>query len=663
MSFRSKTIGFRVSVGFIVLIALMGTLGALAYRSTSELRVRSEVIAASYVPQIELTGEVAVDIRGAMIHIRDFARNGDAASLAKSRDLVKEVERSIHASEQLAAAHPHLVRLAEQLPELKSTFGIYAASVEETATATQTLAAAYETTTRATADFHKQVGAILAGQYEKAARDVKAEAPPEKILERLFKIETCNAMLDGADRLQLAATRAYTTRDATAMGGQAEVYADIDKRVAEVRPTFTQPVDVAAIDAAQAAAQSLQKANEDLANVVTRMSEIGKRRYAAGERMAVTATGLMGAAGEGIETASHESVVSAKNASAIALWGLGISTVIGVGFGYRTTRSIKTVLTAMVGTLSSGAEQTSSAAGQVSSSSQSLAQGASEQAAALEETSSSLEQMSSMTKKNADTAQQAAALSAEAKAAADRGNAAMGRMSAAIGDIQRSAGETAKIIKTIDEIAFQTNLLALNAAVEAARAGEAGKGFAVVAEEVRNLAMRSAEAAKTTNSLIEGSVANARNGVAIASEVGGTLGEIVAASERVNGLIAEIAAASSEQANGIGQVNTAVTQMDQVTQANAASAEECAAAAEQLSSQAEQLSGVVGELVALVGGGSAAAPSGRPAAAAKRPAATPTTTAKPKTPVRVAPPKASAAAAAIPFDEDDADFGEFNKAA
>jgi methyl-accepting chemotaxis protein len=369
--------------------------------------------------------------------------------------------------------------------------------------------------------------------------------------------------------------------------------------------------------------------------------------------------------GESISTEAHAAIVMGKTGVGI---GIGCAIVVSIVISLLIVRSLNKALTRLVGTLSSGAEQTSSAAGQVSSSSQSLAQGASEQAAALEETSSSLEQMSSMTKKNADTAQQAAALSAEAKAAADRGNAAMGRMSAAIGDIQRSAGETAKIIKTIDEIAFQTNLLALNAAVEAARAGEAGKGFAVVAEEVRNLAMRSAEAAKTTNSLIEGSVANARNGVAIASEVGGTLGEIVAASERVNGLIAEIAAASSEQANGIGQVNTAVTQMDQVTQANAASAEECAAAAEQLSSQAEQLSGVVGELVALVGGGGGATTvangsSGRAAAAAKRPAATPTTTAKPRTPVRVAPPKASAAAAAIPFDEDDADFGEFNKAA
>ncbi|MGC4030960.1 MAG: methyl-accepting chemotaxis protein [Tepidisphaeraceae bacterium] len=177
----------------------------------------------------------------------------------------------------------------------------------------------------------------------------------------------------------------------------------------------------------------------------------------------------------------------------------------------------------------------------------------------------------------------------------------MAKMSTAIHDIQKSAGETAKIVKVIDEIAFQTNLLALNAAVEAARAGEAGKGFAVVAEEVRNLAMRSAEAAKSTSAMIEQSVQNSRGGVLIAEEVGQVLGEITSTSEKVNALIAEIAQASSEQSKGIGQVNTAVTQMDKVTQSNAAAAEESASASEELAAQAAGMSGVVVELMALVG--------------------------------------------------------------
>jgi PAS domain S-box-containing protein len=242
-----------------------------------------------------------------------------------------------------------------------------------------------------------------------------------------------------------------------------------------------------------------------------------------------------------------------------------------------------------LGQVSEAVEQVSAAGGQISASSQTLAEGATEQAAGLEETSSSLEEMASMTKQNADNAQQANTLSEEAKKAANNGTEAMSRMSDAINDIQKSSDETAKIIKVIDEIAFQTNLLALNAAVEAARAGEAGKGFAVVAEEVRNLAMRSAEAAKNTANMIEESVKKAKNGVDITGEVGKVLEEIVQSIGKTTDLVSGIAAASAEQAQGIDQVNTAVAQMDKVTQQNAANAEESASASEELNAQAVSL--------------------------------------------------------------------------
>jgi len=313
----------------------------------------------------------------------------------------------------------------------------------------------------------------------------------------------------------------------------------------------------------------------------------------------------------------------ARGADAVAkVAGVRVSTIAGAGgavmlgllVGWLIVRSITRVVTRLAGTLGEGSQQVASASTQVSAASQSLAQGASENAAALEETGSSLEEMSAMTKRNAETARQAAALGGEAKGAADKGNAAMARMSAAIAQIERSAGETSKILKVIDEIAFQTNLLALNAAVEAARAGEAGKGFAVVAEEVRNLAMRSAEAAKNTGGLIEQSVASAKAGAGLTGEVAATLVEMTTAADRVNVLVGEIAAASSEQAKGIDQVNIAVGQMDKVTQANAANSEESAAAAEQLSSQAQQMEGVVQELQALVGIKAGAAGRARKAA-------------------------------------------------
>ncbi len=256
----------------------------------------------------------------------------------------------------------------------------------------------------------------------------------------------------------------------------------------------------------------------------------------------------------------------------------------------------------IVANLTENSGQVGSAADEVSSASQSLAEGATVQAASLEETSSSLEEMSSMTRQNADNARQANALASQARSAADNGAKSVTRMNSAILDIQKSADETAKIIKVIDEIAFQTNLLALNAAVEAARAGEAGKGFAVVAEEVRNLAMRSAEAAKSTATMIQDSVKNSNSGVEIAGEVGKVLDEIVSGIGKTTDLVGEISAASREQAQGIEQVNSAVTQMDKVTQQNAATAEESASASEELSSQTESMNELIQKLATMVDG-------------------------------------------------------------
>ncbi|MGC4034288.1 MAG: methyl-accepting chemotaxis protein [Tepidisphaeraceae bacterium] len=296
----------------------------------------------------------------------------------------------------------------------------------------------------------------------------------------------------------------------------------------------------------------------------------------------------------------------AKGLSTTLLWTGPLVIAIAVGFYFLNRRMIVKPLMAVANVLSTNAEQANTASSQVAAASQSLAAGASEQAASLEVTSSSLEEISSMTKKNADTAAKASSLTSEAKSISEKGHGAMARMSTAIADIQNSASETAKIIKTIDEIAFQTNLLALNAAVEAARAGEAGKGFAVVAEEVRNLAMRSAEAAKNTAALIDGSVATAKNGVLIADEVAANLAEIRASNAKVDSLVTEIATACSEQSTGISQVAQSVQEMDKVTQSNAAAAEESAASAQELSGQSEQLHGLVSNLIALVQGGHSA---------------------------------------------------------
>ncbi len=285
------------------------------------------------------------------------------------------------------------------------------------------------------------------------------------------------------------------------------------------------------------------------------------------------------------------------------LTSLSIGSVIGAAiiwfvFSGRLTIKLKNV----VEMLATATLQTAEAAKQVSSSAQSLAVGATEQSGSLQETSSSLQTISSTIQSNSQSATSAAKISSEARSVADQGNRAMQKMNDSISQIETSASATARIIKTIDEIAFQTNLLALNAAVEAARAGEAGKGFAVVAEEVRNLAVRCAEAARNTAEMIETSVKNARDGVSIAADVSKLLGSITFSSKNVNEVIQTIAEASHQQSDGIAHISAAMEQIEKLTQQNASTSEESAAASEELSSQSEQLRMVVEDLTVLVQG-------------------------------------------------------------
>jgi signal transduction histidine kinase len=373
--------------------------------------------------------------------------------------------------------------------------------------------------------------------------------------------------------------------------------------------------------------------------------------------------------------------IEAIAASCMKLYGIFMSAILVsvIVFWLFVSKKLTTRIARVIDVIFEGAEQVFNAATQVAASSQSLAQGASEQAAGLEETSSSLEEMSSMTQQNAANANHANTLSTESKKSADAGAGAMVRMSEAIKEIQNSSDQTSKIIKVIDEIAFQTNLLALNAAVEAARAGEAGKGFAVVAEEVRNLAIRSAEAAKNTSNLIEESVKKARTGVDISREVQMTLEQIVQSVTKTSDLVEEITSASNEQSQGIEQINSSVAQMDSITQQNAACAEESASAAGQLKSQAEALKTGAAELQAIVGNSKHAA---SPAASAgqqtlgradhlyheiaKPTAANSRTghTAKANKTSTHSSRKTADSEQAIPFNEDNAlnnDFSDFSK--
>jgi methyl-accepting chemotaxis protein len=304
-----------------------------------------------------------------------------------------------------------------------------------------------------------------------------------------------------------------------------------------------------------------------------------------------------------ISAVTHEVLASVKNVGMLNLTVTSAIIVLAVLCILLIASSTVKPINRSIDGLEQAVAQVVTGANEVASSSQTLSSGASEQAATIEETSSSLEEMAAVTRQNADNAGAAKAKMAEAFQVVQKVNQHMHEMGEAIGEITDSSEETGKIIKTIDEIAFQTNLLALNAAVEAARAGEAGAGFAVVADEVRNLAMKAAEAAKTTTELIEKTVSAVKKGNQLTDSTRQAFLENIEISDKVGELVEEIAAASGEQAQGIEEINRAVAEMDKVVQQVAATAEESAAASEEMNSQAVEMEGFVRGLTSIVSGG------------------------------------------------------------
>lgn len=278
--------------------------------------------------------------------------------------------------------------------------------------------------------------------------------------------------------------------------------------------------------------------------------------------------------------------------------------VISQVIAWLVTKNIEESVKAVMGDLSETSVKLTSLSRELTSNSQRLAEGSSQQAASIQETSSTLEESSSMVHQTTQNTKEAEILARKTKEFANKGNGEMQDMLGLMEELKRSSAEISKIIKVIDEIAFQTNILSLNAAVEAARAGEAGKGFAVVAEEVRNLAQRSAQAAKDTARIIESNIDLSEKCLSITEVVSGSLVEINNESGKVNELLGEISTASQEQEIGIGQINKAISQMEHVLQANATTAQESARSAEQLVIYEDTLKGIMAQLDALVDGSS-----------------------------------------------------------
>ncbi len=598
---KNMTIGKRIALGFGLLMTLAIGLGLVAVWNMGQVKTEARNLAEESVPEISVANEVERFSLLTMYEIRGYGLSEEVAYLERGTQHLARVKEHLLEAKKLAAQHPDLGSLKTAAEKAEVQVLDYERLVQQTVATDAAIQQNREQMDTAAKSFMKECESYLASQTEKLTEEIKAGLPAEKLGERARKITLANDVIDAGNACRIINWRAQAERDLKLIAEADKHFVIIKQKLDETRPMTHQQSNLDQLVLCQKSADAYQTAMRDLSKNWSAKQDLAKNRGAVGEAVLKEAQGTSEQGLSDTRKTAEGSMQALTSGSRTLLIGLLLVAIIGTVTGFLITRSVTRPVNEVAELLSSGADQTASAAAQVSSASQSLAQGSSQQAASIEETSASLEEMSSMTRRNAENARKANDLAREARVAADRGATDMKQMTAAMDAIKVSSDDIAKIIKTIDEIAFQTNILALNAAVEAARAGEAGMGFAVVADEVRALAQRSANAAKETAGKIESAIGKTAQGVEISAKVTATLDQIVTQVRQVDELAAEVSSASKEQSQGISQVNTAVGEMDKVTQNNAANAEESASASEELSAQAMAMKGCVSQLLQLVG--------------------------------------------------------------
>jgi methyl-accepting chemotaxis protein len=569
----------KIWTGFGVLLALVGVQSVLGYLKTRDAEQASRQLVREHVAVLQLSARAAeVNTAVALAAERFLGHREEehAVETDEGMDVLEQTLQALAAAPGGAVDAVMIAEAAKRSAEYREVFQrLHAIMTLRGLTATEGLEGELRSRVHAV---EKRIGEGMPAELQALMLTVRRN-------EKDYLLRADITYYD-----QAVAAVAQFARQVAALGVDPTWSAEVAKNWQEYLAVFKALVELdQQIVVERRVAEELAVATGECVEAIKRTS---------GEKIAALQVEALDALAAGRKVALGMGVIA-------GVCGLGLAAWIALSLR-GLNRSIRQAVTQIL----AGSAGIRGAANELAGNSESLARAASEQAASTEEIGATMEELGSMTGRNADSANRAKTLSKEARAAADGGAADMAQMTEAMSDIKGASDEIAKIIRTIDDIAFQTNILALNAAVEAARAGSAGAGFAVVADEVRRLAQRSVEAARETAEKIEDSIRKSGRGVQISSQVAQSLTEIVAKIREVDGLVAEIANASGEQSQGITQVNRSVAEVDKLTQSNAASAEEMASASEELVHRSVEQERVVTELSSVIGGVTLTAPRG-----------------------------------------------------
>ncbi len=608
------TIGKKLVVSFIAVACIVMVLGAISVVSLNSVRAESDHLVndnlaewATAASLEQLTRQIGYDMVG-------YSLNHDITWWQRAQEPLDRLRAAI-ADGQALARDRNLPQLAVRMETAATTLEPYAAAIRHTRDANEALLAGRALVESSSRDFITSMEAYVSSQRAAMVRQIDnavsgsggsgagiALGSADELKIRQDRINAGSAILDQGRAVYEDLWRGEARADREAARRQQAAIADVQVDLQQLLGVTRQEQNLIQLRGALAALEQNVNAIRNIAAAREQAAAVAAERLTAYNAMLSITRETSSEAQQAAAARGDTTMQVVSRSIGLLSAGSILCVIAAMALGILISRGINVALKRIAAALGNGAEQVSSASGQVSSASQQLALGASDQASSLEESSAAMEEMAATTRDTASNAARADDLMASASRAIADGGVAVTEMTGAIAEIKNAANETAKIIKTIDEIAFQTNLLALNAAVEAARAGEAGKGFAVVAEEVRNLAQRAATAARSTAELIENSTAQAETTVIVADRVKTVFTNIQTSATEVAGLVTSIASASQEQAQGVEQVNLGLSNMDKIVQQNAASAEESASAAEELASQAQELNAKVIELLTMVGG-------------------------------------------------------------
>ena len=581
----------KIFGGFIAVLILMIIIGTVSYLRMADGAEVSSFVAESSLPVIEHADETVAKLHEAGYYSVQYRFTLNSEMYNRANALLDDALKSSIFIENHLTSINYNQTVINDVKNISSLINQYKDVCRTNLNLGTRISSSLEEMNRSYEVFLKNITDYIDNQNALFTSDISnSNITRERLGERLRMYVIATNTRNFGNLLVNTGVEGFNNRESEAINNAIKEYVPVLKRnISELVSLTQQEVNKRRLDEVLASVNNFANSLEIVARDVQAMAENAARGIVVYSDV-IAKTNAFAELIAGAASGSATDLAKNMNtAVTIVLWILIISIILGLTLAWLITSGIVKPVSIIINDLASGSNEVASASGQVSSSGQELAKNANEQASSLEETSASLEELASMTKQNTENARQVNIMSSEAKESSVKGRDTVEKMTVAITKIKESSDETVKIIKTIDEIAFQTNLLALNAAVEAARAGEAGKGFAVVAEEVRNLAQRAGEAAKNTAVLIDESKNNSEQGVKVAEEVSTILGDITGKIIKMNELAVEVASASEEQTKGIDQINTAVSQIEKITQANAANSEESAAASEELTAQSEKL--------------------------------------------------------------------------